>query len=198
MLAGMEQTTDSLSGPLRRLARGAWQVVLLLGVASVLLGIAVLAWPEATLAVVGALFGAYLVVSGILQLVAAFGTHTAAPMRVLGFVSGTITILLGLFCFRGALESILLLALWIGIAWLFRGIAQTVAAASDPLMPARSWQICAGVVSALAGIVLMVSPLNSIAVLTVLGGCWLLVMGLVEVVTAIQLRRHAAQLPPGV
>lgn len=183
---------------MQRLTRGAWQVVLLLGVASVLLGIAVLAWPKATLAVIGALFGAYLVVSGILQLIAAFGTHSSAPMRVLGFISGAITILLGLFCFRGALESILLLALWIGIAWLFRGIAQTAAAASDPLTPARGWQIAAGVIGALAGIVLLVSPLDSIAVLAVLGGCWLLVMGLVEIVTALQLRRHASELPPGV
>ena len=194
----MDQSPDSLAGPLRQLARGAWQVVLLLGVLSVLLGIAVLAWPKATLVVVGALFGAYLVVSGVLQLVAAFGTHAAASMRVLGFISGTVTLLLGLFCFRGALESILLLALWIGIAWLFRGIAQTAAAASDEAMPARGWQIFAGIVSAIAGVVLMVSPLRSITVLTVFGGCWLIVMGLVELGTALQLRRHAKTLPPGI
>ncbi|HEV2635336.1 MAG TPA: DUF308 domain-containing protein [Actinocrinis sp.] len=162
-----DERRDYLTGPLERLARGAWQAVLLLGVLSLLLGIGVLVWPKATLAVVGALFGAYLVISGILQLVAAFGTHAAAPMRVLGFVSGTITLLLGLFCFRGALESILLLALWIGIAWLFRGLAQIAAAASDPLMPARNWQILAGIVSAVAGVVLMVAPLHSIVRLVI-------------------------------
>jgi uncharacterized membrane protein HdeD (DUF308 family) len=190
----MDEPTDTLTGPLQRLARGAWQAVLLLGVLSVLLGIMVLAWPRATLVVVGALFGAYLVASGVLQLVAAFGTHGAGSMRVLAFISGTLTILLGLFCFRGALESILLLALWIGIAWLFRGVAQAAAAVSDPAMPARGWQIFAGVVGALAGVVLMTSPLSSIAVLTVFGGCWLLVMGAVEIGTAFQLRRRARDL----
>ncbi|MGH1554451.1 hypothetical protein ACRAWF_28435 [Streptomyces sp. L7] len=33
-----------------------------------------------------------------------------------------------------------MLALWIGIGWLIRGITQTLAAASDQNMPARGWR----------------------------------------------------------
>lgn len=191
----MDQSPDTLTGPLQRLARGAWQAVLLLGVISVLLGVAALVWPKATLTVVGALFGAYLVVSGILQLIAAFGTHTAASMRVLAFISGVVTLLLGLFCFRGALESILLLALWIGIAWLFRGVALLAAAASDPAMPARGWQIFAAVIGIVAGIMVLSSPLSSIWVLTLFAGIWLVVTGVVEIVSAYRIREHAERLP---
>ncbi|MGY0489707.1 HdeD family acid-resistance protein [Streptomyces sp. WG-D5] len=185
-------------GPLGRLAQSAWQAVLLMGVASVILGALVLIWPGVSLRVAGILFGVYLLVSGVFQLVAAFGAHATAGMRVIGFISGALSVLLGLFCFRGAMESTLLLALWIGIGWLFRGITQTVAAASDPAMPARGWQGFLGVVTALAGVVLIVSPFGTLAVLALVTGIWLIVVGVVEVVTAFAVRKHAKGIPAGV
>ena len=86
------------------------------------LGVIVLAWPGKTLLVAGVLFGIYLVVSGVGYVFAAFGTHAGAAMRVLSFLTGVVSLVLGFFCFRDKLESILLLALWIGIGWLFRGV----------------------------------------------------------------------------
>jgi uncharacterized membrane protein HdeD (DUF308 family) len=115
----------------------------------------------------------------------------------MAFISGAISILLGLFCFRGALESILLLALWIGIGWLFRGITHTMAAASDPSVPARGWQIFAGVLTAIGGVVVLVWPFHSIAVLTVFTGIWLLVMGVIEIISALQIRNRAKAIPQG-
>ncbi|MER5638820.1 HdeD family acid-resistance protein [Kitasatospora sp. NPDC002227] len=176
------------------LAKSAWQAVLVAGLVALALGCMVLAWPKATLVVVGILFGLYLLMTGVLQLVAAFGTHASTALRVMAFISGVLCVLLGLLCFRSALESVLLLALWIGIGWLFRGITQTMAALSDPDMPARGWQIFAGVISLLAGVVLMTSPLTSVAVLTVLTGCWLVAVGIVEVFTALRIRHHLRSL----
>ncbi|MER7765379.1 HdeD family acid-resistance protein [Kitasatospora sp. NPDC096140] len=187
-----------VQGPLGMLAKAAWQVLLVAGLVSLALGIVVFAWPEETLRVVGVLFGLYLLVIGIVQLVAAFGTHAATALRVLAFISGAICVMLGLLCFRSAAESLLLLALWIGIGWLFRGITQLAAAISDPQMPARGWQAFAGVANTLAGVLLMVWPVGSIKALTVLAGCWLLILGLIEIVTAIQMRDRAKHIPSGV
>ncbi|MFG3549276.1 HdeD family acid-resistance protein [Streptomyces sp. NPDC047725] len=184
-----------VEGPLHLLARAAWQTVLFTGIASLVLGVLVLVWPGATVAVAGVLFGLYLVISGVLQLASAFGTHSRTSLRVLAFVSGAVSILLGLFCFRGPLQSVLLLGLWIGIGWLFRGITQTVAAAHDPAMPARGWHVFLGVVTAVAGIVLIDSPVESVTVLTVIGGWWLVVVGVVEIVTSLGIRARARQLP---
>ncbi|MFJ5784495.1 HdeD family acid-resistance protein [Streptomyces hydrogenans] len=189
--------SDLPRGPLTLLAGAAWQALLVAGLVALVLGVLVLVWPGASLLAAGVLFGLYLLFSGVTQLVAAFGTHATASLRVPAFISGALSILLGLFCFRGATQSILLLALWIGIGWLFRGITQTVAAASDPAMPARGWQVFLGVVSAVAGVVLIVSPLESVAVLTLLGGIWLIAVGAAEIVTAIQIRSRAGDLPPG-
>ncbi|MFF7447737.1 MULTISPECIES: DUF308 domain-containing protein [unclassified Streptomyces] len=184
-----------LEGPLHALSRAAWQVVLLTGVASLVLGVLVLIWPGSTLRATGVLFGVYLVVSGVFQLVSAFGTHRTTGLRVLAFLSGALSILLGLFCFRGPMQSILLLALWIGIGWLIRGITQTLAAASDPAMPARGWHVLLGILTFVAGIVLIDSPFESVAVLTVVGGIWLVAVGVVEIVTAVRMRGRAAQVP---
>lgn len=184
-----------VEGLLHLLSRTAWQVVLLTGVASLILGILVLVWPGPSLLAAGILFGLYLIVSGALQLAAAFGTHKATSLRVLAFISGALSILLGLFCFRGPMESVLLLALWIGIGWLIRGITQTMAAAHDPAVPARGWQILLGVVTFVAGVVLIVSPFTSIAVLTLVAGWWLLVVGVVEIVTALRIRGRAERIP---
>ncbi|MEX0167987.1 HdeD family acid-resistance protein [Streptomyces sp. LMG1-1-1.1] len=188
---------DVPPGPLGLLAGIAWQTLLIAGLVAAVLGVMVLAWPDASLFVAGVLFGLYLLLSGVMQLVAAFGTHATTALRVMAFISGALSILLGLFCFKGVTQSAVLLALWIGIGWLFRGITQTVAAASDPAMPARGWQIFLGIVSALAGVVLIVSPLESVAVLTLLGGIWLIAVGAVEVITAFMVRSRAKNLPPG-
>ncbi|WP_406124665.1 HdeD family acid-resistance protein [Streptomyces sp. NBC_00989] len=186
---------QELEGPLFALSKAAWQVVLLTGVASLILGVLVLVWPGASLFAAGILFGVYLLISGVFQLVAAFGTHRATSLRVLAFISGALSIVLGLFCFRGPMQSILLLALWIGIGWLIRGITQTLAAVHDKAMPARGWQIFLGIVTFIAGIVLIDSPFRSVAVLTLVCGIWLVAVGVVEIVTAVRMRSHAKKVP---
>ncbi|MGW5332468.1 HdeD family acid-resistance protein [Streptomyces bauhiniae] len=186
---------EPFEGPLRMLSQAAWQVVLLTGIGSLILGILVLIWPGPTLLAIGVLFGVYLLISGVFQLVAAFGTHTKTSLRVLAFLSGALSILLGLLCFREPSRSILLLALWIGIGWLIRGVTQIMAAVSDKAMPARGWHIFLGVVTFIAGIVLIDSPFTSLAVLTLVGGWWLIIVGIVEIVTAIRIKGRAKDVP---
>jgi len=184
----------SPEGMFGMLARATWQTLLLAGVSTAVLGILALAWTGATLVVAGTVFGIYLLLSGIFQLTGAFAPHVPAQLRVLGLTSGALSVLLGLICFRGPAQSILLLALWIGFGWLLRGIMTTAAAVSGPAMPARGWQTALGVLTILAGIVLIVSPFASIATLTVVAGVWLVALGVGEVVHAIQLRAHLRRL----
>ena len=170
------------------LANSAWQLVATAGVAAVVLGVLGLVWPGATLVLVGTLFGIYLLISGAFQIAGAFGSHVPGHLRALGLLSGALSVLLGLICFRGPMESILLLAIWIGFGWLLRGIMQVSVGMSSDVLPARGWQITFGVIGVIAGIVLITSPISSIATLTLLAGIWLVVLGLMEVVHAFQLR----------
>ncbi|TQF01229.1 HdeD family acid-resistance protein [Kitasatospora acidiphila] len=185
----------SPTSPLGALARFGWHSALTIGLLGVLLGVVVLAWPDRTLAVVGVLFGVYLLISGILQLVLAATVHTATGLRVLGFISGALSVLVGLLCFRGPYQSVLLLSLWIGIGWLFRGITATVAALDVPNgTPGRGWQIFLGVITAVAGAILLIDPFRSILALAVMAGIWLLALGVIEIGHAIALRSQAKRL----
>jgi uncharacterized membrane protein HdeD (DUF308 family) len=177
-------------GPLHQLARTTWQLLLLIGVLGVALGVIVLAWPGKTLVVAGVLFGIYLVASGVGYVFAAFGAHAGVAMRVLSFLAGVVMLMLGFFCFRDKLESILLLALWIGIGWLFRGVTLLAAALSFDHIPARGWQVLSGVIIVIGGGVLIISPLDSIAILTLVAGCWLIAIGIVDVISAFQVRHR--------
>jgi uncharacterized membrane protein HdeD (DUF308 family) len=180
-----------VEGPLQQLARSAWQLLLLTGVVAVALGVIVLAWPGKTLLVAGVLFGIYLVVSGIGYVFAAFGTHTGAAMRVLTFITGVISLVLGFFCFRDKFEAVALLALWIGISWVFRGMTLLATALSFDHLPGRGWQALSGVIIVIGGGVLIISPIDSIAILTLVAGCWLIAIGIVDVITAFQVRHRA-------
>jgi uncharacterized membrane protein HdeD (DUF308 family) len=177
-------------GPLQQLARSTWQLLLLIGFTAVALGVIVLAWPGKTLFVAGVLFGIYLVVSGVGYMFAAFGSHAGAAMRVLAFITGVVSLVLGFFCFRDKLESIMLLGLWIGIGWLFRGMTMLATALSLDHMPGRAWQAISGIIVVIGGGVLIISPLDSVAVLTLVAGCWLIAIGVVDVIGAFQVRNR--------
>ncbi|MEV6424570.1 HdeD family acid-resistance protein [Streptomyces sp. NPDC051662] len=198
-MASFPGFSDDVSGSaLGKLAKHGWIILLAAGIAAIALGVCILAWPGATLVVVGVLFGIYLLVNGVFQLAGAFGAHVPGGMRALHFVTGALSVLLGLLCFRGAAQSLLLLALWIGFGWLFRGIMLIVVAASTKGLPARGWQLFLGVVTFVAGVVLIVSPFGSLAALALVSGLWLIILGVAEVIHALQLRFLAARHTGGV
>ncbi|MFF4120484.1 HdeD family acid-resistance protein [Streptomyces sp. NPDC001714] len=193
--------TEPQEGPaaegIAALANAGWQILLTMGLATIALGVIALVWPGETLRVVGVLFGVYLLATGVFQLAAAFGTHVPRHLRVLHFISGAASVLLGLVCFRGPLESVFLLALWIGFSWLLRGTLETAAAASDQTMPARGWHVAFGIIGTMAGIVMIVMPFASVATLTLVVGVMAIVVGLTEVVRAIKTRVEIGHLAAG-
>jgi uncharacterized membrane protein HdeD (DUF308 family) len=173
-----------------------WKSELVSGLLAVILGVIVLAWPGISILVAAVLFGAYLLVTGIAQVVMAFSLHVTAGGRILLFISGAAALILAVLAFRhfGEGYAVLLLAIWIGVGFVFRGVATTVAAISDPTLPGRGWQIFLGVISLIAGIVVIASPFESIITLAIVVGVWLIVIGVFEVVTAFGIRKAAKSL----
>ena len=166
-----------------------WKSALLSGILAVILGILVLAWPGKTIIVAAIIFGAYLLVTGIAQVVFAFSLHVSAGGRVLLFISGAASMILAVLCFRSLQDSILLLAIWIGVGFIFRGVATAVSAISDPTLPGRWWEIFIGGITLLAGVIVLASPFESIATLTLVVGIWLIVIGVFEAVSAFGIRK---------
>lgn len=185
-----------------RLMPHLWKSTLVSGVLALVLGVLILVWPGRTILAAAVLFGVYLLITGIAQTIFAFSLPImSAGGRVLLFLSGTASVILAVLCFRhfnSDEESIavLLLAIWIAVGFIFRGVATTVAAISDPALPGRGWQIFSGVISLLAGLVTLASPLASLVVLAIVVASWLIVIGVVEIVTAFSIR-SASRNPSG-
>jgi uncharacterized membrane protein HdeD (DUF308 family) len=171
-----------------------WKSALLSGILAVILGILVLTWPGKTIIVAAIIFGAYLLVTGFAQVIFAFSLHVSAGGRVLLFISGAASLILAVLCFRSLQDSILLLAIWIGIGFIFRGVATAVSAISDPTLPGRSWEIFIGGITLLAGVIVLASPFESIATLTLVVGIWLIVIGVFEAVSAFGIRSASKNL----
>jgi uncharacterized membrane protein HdeD (DUF308 family) len=193
---------DDSDNPLRVLGQVAWQALMVLGLAAIAIGVCAVVWPGRTLLVIGVLFGIYLLISGVMEIIAAFGDHISAGMRVLNVIVGALSILLGLFCFRNSLHnSVLLLSLWIGIGFLMWGIATIATSASAPSgVAGRGWGMFAGIVTLIGGIIVISWPIGSIFTLAVFTGIWLIVVGLIEVIHAFSLRskvKHAGGAAPG-
>jgi len=153
--------------PIPSLLPHLWKSSLVSGILSLIIGVLVLAWPGISVLAAAVAFGVYLLITGIAQVVFAFSLHVSAGSRILLFISGAASLILAVLAFRhfGQGYAVLLLAIWIGIGFIFRGVATTVSAISDPTLPGRGWSIFVGVISLLAGIVVMASPFDSIITL---------------------------------
>lgn len=166
-----------------------WKSVLLTGVLSVILGLMVLRWPDQTILLAAIFFGAYLLVTGIAQVFHAFTLHISGGGRALLFISGAAALVLAVLCFKSIGNSVLLLAIWVGIGFVFRGVAEAATAVSDPDTPGRGWQIFLGIVTLIAGIIVLAYPISSLATLTLVVGIWLIVIGVLEIVASFGIRK---------
>jgi uncharacterized membrane protein HdeD (DUF308 family) len=166
-----------------------WKSAVVSGLLAIAIGVAIVAWPGISITVAAIFFGAGLLLTGIQQVFFAFSLHVSAGGRVLLFISGAASLILAIMAFRHLYDAVLLLAIWIGVGFIFRGVATTVSAISDPTLPGRAWNVFVGLLSLVAGVVVLASPFDSIGTLALVVGIWLIVIGVMEVVTAVAIRR---------
>jgi uncharacterized membrane protein HdeD (DUF308 family) len=172
--------------------RHLWKSMLAWGVLTLILGVVILVWPGISILAAATLFGVYLALSGIAQIVAAFALDVSGGSRVLFFISGALSLVLAVFAFREFSHgsAIWLLAIWIGVAFIFQGTAETVVAISYSELPGRGWHIFLGILSVIAGIVVLAWPFDSILVLAIVTGAWLVVIGTCQIVWALMARKE--------
>jgi len=191
------QTTPG-TPPIPSLLPHLWKSTLVSGILSLILGVLVLAWPGISILVAAIWFGVYLLITGIAEVVFAFSLHVTAGSRILLFISGAASLILAVLAFRhfgtDPRTAILLLAIWIGVGFIFRGVATTVSAIGDPTLPGRGWSIFVGVISLLAGIVVIASPFDSIVTLAIVVGVWFVVIGVFEIVSSFGIRKASKTL----
>jgi uncharacterized membrane protein HdeD (DUF308 family) len=132
-------------------------------------------------------------VTGLVELFIAFILPWSAATRVMVFISGALSLVLAILSFRhfGDAYAVLLLSLWIGIGFICQGISVVAAGIGERQMPGRGWDIVLGILCVIAGVVMLTWPFDSIGVLTIVTGVWLVISGLVKAVQSFQIRRDA-------
>jgi uncharacterized membrane protein HdeD (DUF308 family) len=168
-----------------------WWTVLITGLFGIAFGIAVLVWPDITLRIMAALAGVWLFVAGAARIVGAFLPSGSIVRNVLSGIVGIIVLIAGVICLRNVVTRLALLALLFAITWILSGLT-AVLVGTQRRGPERITMIVLGVLTLIAGGVLLFAPGLSLATLVFLTGFSSVVVGAGEVALAFVIRRAPA------
>ncbi|MEU3930917.1 HdeD family acid-resistance protein [Streptomyces sp. NPDC029044] len=156
-----------------------WTWILASAVATLVPGILLLVWPEATLHVVAVLIGLYLLAAGAFRFVATFARQEQGH-RLPSLLLAVLYVLAGVLCLRNPLQTITALSLIVGLVWLVSGILTLYTALAARDLPHRGFVLGMAVLGIVAGVVVLALPAESARALTRLLGLWLVLLGLAE------------------
>lgn len=173
--------TQSFPDQLRNAVRAGLIASAVIGI---IIGIVALIWPEPTLVVVAVLFGITLIFTGIYRLTMAFSAKLLPTgLRVFLGLMGAIILIAGIVCLFNPAESLVLLAIVIGISWIFQGIQEIAAGLGGALYAPKWFLIGSGVISLIAGIVVLFLPGAAITTFLIVGAILLIVVSVVTLLT---------------
>lgn len=171
-----------------------WWLLIIIGVSSLVAGAILVAKPSNSLATLAVVFGIFLLIDGIIELIESFG-HSVEN-RGLAAVIGILGIIIGIILIRHPTHAVTAIGLLIGI-WLVAtgavSLARAIATGSWGLL----WLLIA-VLKIAVGIVIIADPHIGYATLAVLSGIWLIVNGISAIVLGLGLRsvRPEVRTPP--
>lgn len=155
------------------------------GLVALVLGLALLFWPGIAAVVATWIIAAYALIAGIVNLaIGVFSRKIGGWPRTGYLASGALFVIVAIVVFVNMAPAAKILAIAVGIvvgvAWIVEGI---VALTLIKDAASKTWTIIYAVLSIIAGIVLLFSPLY-IAVLVWVLGIALAIMGVVQIVRA--------------
>lgn len=174
-----------------------WGALLTTGLVLLALGVILLAWPNGTLAVVAVLIGISLLLTGIIRLVQGLTAGDASGGRRVAYVIiGILAGLAGLYCLRHVDVTVAILGVVVGLFWTMHGVVDLALAAGPGDTIDRVLTAIMGVLSVVVGLLALFWPSETLTVLVVLMGVWLILDGLLFGLMAIQVRRHVGRRDP--
>jgi uncharacterized membrane protein HdeD (DUF308 family) len=165
-------------------------LMLVAGVVTVVIGVAILAWPDVTLKIVAVLLAIHLFVSGATHIVQAVVTDELTfGSRTLLALAGALSILVGLLVLRSPLQTVGVVALLFGGLLVLLGVFRIIDGVRARRGP-RGWDLAAGALCLLVGAFVMTQPELSLRALVSVVGLWQIAVGLLTVVAALALRKE--------
>jgi len=170
-----------------------WWAIALRGVAAIIFGLLALMMPGITMAALILLFGVYAVVEGIFNVIAAVRGHSGAPRWFL-LLEGIVSIAAGLVAFVWPSLTALVL-LYVIAAWaIITGVLEIAAAARlHNRIRGEWWLVLGGIVSVVAGVLMMWAPGAGALALVMWIGAYVLVLGVLHVGLAFRLRSGSVE-----
>ena len=166
--------------------KAVWQLELLVGVVTLALGIVLALHPSTSLNVVCVFIGILLIIGGVFHFVRALDRDE--QHRAWVAIAGLLEVVIGVVMIRHLSLTRAAIGLLIGLVWIVQGVVALLAGAMSDVRGSRAWVIFFGVVSLVAGIVVVSVPQSSVTALATLLGIWFIVMGLLEVIGGFVLR----------
>ena len=159
----------------------------LAGLVTLVVGVLILVWPGRTAVVGTAILAVYAVVVGLIYLaVAVFSKDRGAWSRIGHVVLAALFVGGGISAFSNLQATTAVLAVFlavlIGALWIVEGIVSLLTVGRSDQ---KTWTVIFAIISVLAGIALISSPLWSAVLLWWLIGISLVVLGLVQIVRAV-------------
>lgn len=145
---------------------GGWWLFALAGVISIVVGILIMLKPSDSLTTLAVIAGIFILLDGIIELVASIlhGTHNRGTVALLGVVTAIIGVLLIRHPVGGVTAIALLIAIWLIAIGLLRCLAAFEAREH------RGWNLFAGGIELIAGIVIVANPNIGFATLALIVG----------------------------
>ena len=163
---------------LRRLADNWWTLVVR-GVIAILFGIVAWIWPGLTVTTLTILFGAWLFVDGIFEIISAFANRDRVNSVWPLIIAGVINIIVGLIVLVWPGLSAIALMYMIAIWAILTGLLAIVTAIQLRKRIENEWAIgLTGAVSIIFGVLVMIFPGDGAVALVWVIGIWAIVIGI--------------------
>jgi len=186
-----------ISSDVKSLAEN-WWAIALRGVTAIIFGALAFVFPALSLFALILMFGAYAIVEGIFNIIAAARSRSGEGPRWLLLLEGLVSIAAGIVTF--ALPGLTALVLvYVIAAWaMVTGVLEIIAAVRvRKQITGEVWWILSGILSVVFGVLLMIAPGAGALALVLWIGAYAVIFGALLVGLAFRLRRwqSAEQVP---
>lgn len=156
------------------------------GVLAAIIGILILVWPGKTAMVVTAIIAIYAIAAGLVYAGLGIFSKTKGGWSRIGHILlGVLFIIAGVVAFLNLSQTTAWLAVFlgilVGIMWIIEGV---VALSTLGDAASKGWTVFFAILSIIAGIILLFSPIWGAVVLWWLLGISLIVLGIIQIVRA--------------
>ena len=154
------------------------------GLLSLAAGIAIIVWPTKTAMIVTGIFAVYVIVAGLVYVGAGFFSQGMAfGARIWRVLLGALFVISGVVALTSLKSTaaffFVFMAIMIGVTWIYEGF---VAFARLGQSASKGWTAFYAVVSILAGLVIVFSPIYSTIALWWVIGLSAIVYGIVQII----------------